>query len=62
MVLFTCLMHSIAEGALSLEHSFDGQNFKLVAPLKLPEVRSAFENAYEIIHMVKKTSKSKLRT
>ncbi|KAL4518184.1 hypothetical protein Ndes2526B_g01384 [Nannochloris sp. 'desiccata'] len=34
-------MHSIAEGALSLEHSFDGQNFKLVAPLKLPETGEA---------------------
>jgi len=44
MILLTCLMHSVAVGALSLEHSFDGQNFKRVAPLQLPEVRSPFEN------------------
>lgn len=49
MALSTCLLTA---GALSLEHSFDGHNFKRVASLDLPEVRFQPEAVY-IIHNVR---------
>jgi hypothetical protein len=44
-------MHSVAVGALSVEHSFDGQNFKRVASLELSEVRLSLTYIYYIHRM-----------
>ena len=49
--LCACLMHSVAVGALSVEHSFDGQNFKRVASLELSEVRLSLTYIYYIHRM-----------
>ena len=40
MGLVACLLNSVAVESLSLEHSFDGQNFIRVASLDIPEVRT----------------------